>query len=187
MVITSHGQGTIRIHSGDTALLVDPTSARLKADAVVHTASDISETPTPAKDVITFAGEYEAAGIDIRGFQCGADEQQVTTAYVIDWDGIRVLVVGDHAALPSGEALEEIGELQPQVVILPMATAEQAGWASKLSRSLEASLVLPTTFASKKEVEGAFGETAESEERVTFKKKDLAGMSQKLVLLSPAA
>jgi L-ascorbate metabolism protein UlaG (beta-lactamase superfamily) len=186
MVITSLGSGTIRLQNGETVLLVDPTSARFKADATVITASMLSETPIPEKNVITFAGEYEAAGIEIQGFTCGSDASQVTTAYVLTWDGIRVLVVGDHDHLPAGEALEEIGELQPEVLVLPMATAEQASWSAKLAKALEANLVIPSAFASTKDITSAFGETGDTEEKITFKKKDLSAMSQKLVILAPA-
>ncbi len=174
------------MQNGETVLLVDPTSSRFKADATVVTSSLLSETPIPEKNVITFAGEYEAAGVEIRGFTCGSDQSQVTTAYVITWDGIRVLVVGDHDALPAGESLEEIGEMQPEVLVVPMATTEQASWSAKLAKSLEANLVLPSNFASVKDITSAFGETGETEEKITFKKKDLSGMSQKLVILSPA-
>lgn len=186
MVITSLGGGTVRLQNGETVLLVDPTSARLKADATILTMFNMAETPIPEKNVITFPGEYEASGIDIRGFQCGSDAANVVTAYVIGWDGMKILIVGDHDDLPAGEALEEIGEMQPDVVILPMSTADQASWASKLAKSFEAKLILPTTFASTKDVSSAFGEIAETEEKVTFKKKDLASFAQRLVLLSPS-
>lgn len=186
MVITSLGDGAIRIQNGDTVLLLDPTSNRHKADAILRTVTRLDGTPSTEKDVITFAGEYEAAGIEIRGFQTGADGHQVTTAYVVTWDGIRVLLVGDHDALPEGEALEQIGEMQPDVVVLPMATATQAGWAAKLSKALEAKLVIPTTYASLKDIQSGFGEQVAEEEKATFKKKDLALYSQKLAILAPA-
>lgn len=174
------------MQNGETVLLVDPTSARLKADATVLTTSMLGETPIPEKNVITFPGMYEAAGIEIQGFMCGSDKSQVTTAYVITWDGVRVLVVGDHDDLPSGDSLEEIGELQPEVLVLPMATTDQASWSAKLAKSLEAKLIVPSNFASAKDIASAFGEVGDTEEKVTFKKKDLSGMSQKLVILSPA-
>lgn len=185
MVITSLGEGAIRLVTGDTTLLVDPDSARLKGDATLRTITRMDETPIPEKNIITFAGEYEAAGIEIRGFTCGTDGGSVTTAYVVTWDGIRILIVGDHDALPEGEALEQLGEMQPEVLILPMATATQALWAAKLSKSLEANLVLPTTYASLKDITSGFGEQVTEEDKITFKKKDLAGFSQKLVVLTP--
>lgn len=185
MVITSLGEGVIRIANGDTVLLVDPSSNRLKADAVIRTKTHLGETPVPEKDIITFPGAYEASGIDIRGFLCGSDATEATTAYVLTWDGIRVLVVGDHDDLPTGEALEEIGELVPEVAILPMATAEQASWAAKLAKSLEVHMVIPTTYASLKDIKAGFGEEANEEDKVAFKKKDLMILSQKLVVLSP--
>lgn len=186
MVITSLGEGAIRLQNGDTVLLLDPTTARHKADAILRTHTRIDETPITEKDVITFPGEYEAGGIEIRGFATGSDHAEVTTAYVVTWENIRVLLVGDHDALPSGEALEQIGEMQPEVLVLPMATADQASWAAKLAKSLEAKLVLPTTYASLKDIQSGFGEEVTEEEKATFKKKDLAGFSQKLVVLSPA-
>lgn len=186
MVITSLGEGAMRFQNGDTVLLMDPTSARHKADAIVRTIARLAETPVPEKDVITFAGEYEAAGIEIRGFQTGSSATESTTAYVITWDDIRVLLVGDHDALPEGESLEEIGELQPEVLILPMATAAQAAWAATLAKNLEAKLVIPSTYASLKDIQSGFGEQVAEEEKITFKKKDLGGWSNKLVVLSPA-
>lgn len=186
MVITSLGEGAIRAQNGDTVLLLDPVSGRHKGDAILRTKTRLAETPIPEKDVITFPGEYEAAGIEIRGFMTGSDAHEVTSAYVVTWDGIRMLLVGDHDALPEGEALEQIGEMQPEVAILPMATATQASWAAKLAKSLEAKLVLPTSYASLKDIQSGFGEVADTEEKMTFKKKDLAGFSQKLVILTPA-
>ncbi len=186
MIITSLGEGAIRAQNGETVLLMDPVSGRHKGNAIVRTKTRLSETPVPEKDVITFPGEYEAAGIEIRGFATGSDAHEVTSAYVVTWDGIRMLLVGDHDALPEGESLEQIGEMQPEVLILPMATGAQASWAAKLAKALEAKLVLPTTFASLKDIQSGFGEVAETEEKITFKKKDLSGFSQKLVVLTPA-
>lgn len=186
MVITSLGDGAMRLQNGDTVLLLDPTSARHKADATLRTHTRLAETPMTEKDVITFPGEYEAAGIEIRGFNTGSDSTNVTTAYVVTWDNIRVLLVGDHEALPEGESLEQIGEMQPEVLLLPMATGSQALWAAKLAKALEAKLVIPTTYASLKDIQSGFGEEVAEEEKATFKKKDLAGYSQKLAILTPA-
>lgn len=186
MVITSLGDGAIRVQNGDTVLLLDPTSARHKADALLRTITRLDETPVPEKDIITFPGEYEAAGIEIRGFATGSDAHEVTTAYVVTWDNIRVLMIGDHEALPEGESLEQIGEMQPEVLVIPMATAEQALWAAKLAKSLDAKLVIPTTYSSLKDIKSGFGEEVAEEEKATFKKKDLSGWSQKLAILSPA-
>ena len=186
MVITSLGAGAIRIQNGDVVLLLDPSTGRHKADATLRTIDRLEGTPSPEKNVITFPGEYEAAGIGIRGFACASDATSVTTAYVIDWDGIRVLLVGDHDALPAGEALEQIGEMQPEVLVLPMASAEQIAWSARLAKSLEARLVLPTVFASVPDVTSGFGETPAEEEKASFKKKDLAALAHRLVLLAPA-
>jgi hypothetical protein len=46
-------------------------------------------------------------------------------------------------------------------------------------------MVIPTTYASLKDIKAGFGEEANEEDKVTFKKKDLMSLSQKLVVLSP--
>lgn len=185
MVITNYGEGCIRIQNGETVLLVDPTTARLKADVTLRTITRLEEAPTPEQNVITFAGEYEGAGIGIQGWQCGSDSASVTTAYVISWDGIRVAIVGDHDALPQDDALEGLEQRQPHVLILPMSTKGQVSWAAKLAKQLEAALIIPTTYASIADVRSVFSEAAE-EEKITFKHKELLGMQQRVVVLTKA-
>ena len=72
MVITYFGNGSFRLQSGETTLLLNPDNNRLKADVTLRTLAGTAtdELLSHASDegmTISFPGEYESRGIEITG------------------------------------------------------------------------------------------------------------------------
>src|ERR1700734_3126105 len=93
MVVTYFGNGSFRLQSGETSILLDPENNRLKADVIlrtlVPTGSDSEKTEE--SDAISFPGEYEIKGIEIIGFPIASEstEKFLKTAYAVIWEEMK--------------------------------------------------------------------------------------------------
>ena len=186
MVITYLGEGCFRFQSGETSLLLDPSGNRLKADVTLKTAVDPGEVVS-APDVVSFAGEYEIKGIEIEGVEISEEStpKLVKTAYKVMWDDITIGILGGVGTAPDAKVLEKIGE--PDILILPVEENHflEPEAAGGLTRQLEPAVVIPSLYSDKsvKAFAKEMGQPGETEERFTFKKKDLSPEAMKLVVL----
>lgn len=73
-----------------------------------------SPEPTPSREVISWPGEYDIAGITVRGI--GQKEGQ-KVSYVIDVDGVRFAFPAAPIEDWSSEDIEHMGEVH--VLVLP--------------------------------------------------------------------
>ena len=101
MVITHFGNGSFRLQSGDTALLVNPDNNRLKADVTLRTLAGMAtdELLDHASDsgmTISFPGEYESRGMEIVGFPIPDEstEKFIKTAYKIFFEDMTFVFLG---------------------------------------------------------------------------------------------
>ena len=110
MIVTNLGEGTFRLQSGETSLLIDPSGNRLKADVTVKTVAGAEEVPS-SPEVVCFAGEYETKGIDIEGMQVEAEStaKEVKTVYAVNFEDVRFAVFGSISAVPDVKVMEKIG------------------------------------------------------------------------------
>lgn len=190
MVITYLGEGTFRLQSGETSLLIDPAGNRLKADVTVRTAVNPAE-PESSADTVSFAGEYEIKGIEVEGVQVDGEStaKLVKTAYLITWEDISVGVLGTIANTPDNKVLEKLGE--PDILILPVEEDHflEPEAAGGIVRKFEPSVVIPSLYNEKsaKALAKELGQSYSVEERFTFKKKDLTPEAMKLVVLGAKA
>ncbi len=187
MVITYLGEGTFRVQSGETSLLVDPSGNRLKADVVLRTAAKIEEV-AGEEGVIASAGEYEIKGIEVDGFQVMEESsaELVKTVYLVRFEEVSIGVLGTISAIPNISILDHIGEAD--VLILPVhedhfLPPEEA---AKLVKQLAPSIVIPSLYDKKslEEFGKALGQKISPEERFTFKKKDLQPETVTLLTLA---
>jgi len=188
MIITPLGDGTFRLQSGERSVLIDPTTNRTKSDITLYTKGLLGNV-VDEPNTVALPGEYEFGGIEVRGWQrnvAGAGEKaEITTYYLVSWDDIHIAFFGPDGPLPEAGTLTELEERQPEVVLLPMKTKEQQAWAVKLVKELEPSVCIPSSYGSVKEVSGAFGKSIDkTEEKFTFKKKDLENHDQTVIVLA---
>jgi L-ascorbate metabolism protein UlaG (beta-lactamase superfamily) len=178
MVITKQGESYFRIQNGEVVLLIDPTNQRSVrgADIILNTKI---QTETGEGLIIDHPGEYEIKGIRVHG---DAANGEGDTIYRIRWDDITIGVLGGVSKEP--EAKSQLGLQGVDILILPAGGKNiPASVAAKIARQAEPSLIIPweDTKAFTKEM-GNSPETTEN--KLTFKKKDLSPRAMKVFLLS---
>jgi L-ascorbate metabolism protein UlaG (beta-lactamase superfamily) len=191
MVINYFGDGSFRLQSGETSILVNPENNRLKADVILKTiaptdteaAVDPSETPT-----ISFAGEYEVKGIEILGFPIASEstEKFMKTAYAVLWEEMKFVFLG-HLSTPIDAALaEEFGDAD--VLFLPIGGGNflEPGVAAKTAKQLEAKIVIPSFYKTPDDFLKALGKKAEVMDKFVFKQKDIVADKGRPVVLKKA-
>lgn len=190
MVINHFGEGAFRLQNGDLSLLVDPSSNRLKADIILRTLRPVGNSPScysgPDQPFeIDSAGEYEVRGIEILGVPLKEEsgEKFLKTVYLVKWDDIHFAFLGHLSRLPSEEIMDKLDETE--VLILPAAGGHflSAADAVKLAKQLEPNLILPSFLKSSAELQKILGEKIPPQEKLVFKKKDLANEGGKFVVL----
>lgn len=192
MVVNYFGDGSFRLQSGETSILLDPENTRLKADIVLRTITpaeagmktsvpaDLTEEPTFA-----FSGEYEKKGIEIVGFPIIAEstEKFLKTAYIVTWEEMKFVFLG-HLSAPIDAALvEEFAE--PDVLILPIGGGHflEPNVAANLAKQLEAKIIIPSFYKSPDEFLKALGKKIDAVEKFVFKPKDITGDKDRPVVL----
>ncbi len=186
MIATYYGENCFRLQSGEVSLLVDPISNRLKADVVLRTKTPAGML-SGARGVIsqgeiTFPGEYEIKGIEIRGFP-GDGGEDLKAVYVVTWENIHCGFLGEISRLPAPDAMENLELVD--ILFLPVSGKKEftPEVAAKLIRQLEPAVVIPSFEDSPKEFLKVVGQKVEPQEKFVFKKKDLVDHKAKVVVL----
>lgn len=181
MVVNYFGNGSFRLQSGETSILLDPENNRLKADVILRTL-------TPAEveaDTISFPGEYEIKGIEIVGFPIAGESTQkfLKTAYSVTWEEMKFVFLGHLSAPIDATLVEEFADAD--VLILPVGGGHflEPNVAAKLAKQLEAKIIIPSFYKTPDEFLKALGKKSESLEKFVFKKKDIVGDKDKPVVL----
>lgn len=184
MILTNIGDGAFRLQNGERTIVIDPATGRQRGDITLFTGSSLDDIGAEPQSV-ALPGEYEFGGIEVHGWQRGVKGRAVQTYYLIVWDELKIAFIGKDGPLPDAAALEELERHQPEVVLLPMGTKEQADWSAKLVKELEPAVVIPSAIGTMKDVAQAFGKAVDkTEEKFTFKKKDLTNHDQTLIVLT---
>jgi L-ascorbate metabolism protein UlaG (beta-lactamase superfamily) len=166
MDITWLGHAGFRIKSGSVALVMDPfpdtlglrlppqhsqaNVVTISGDEPNRSAADVvTGDKTPV--VINGPGEYEAAGLRIKGVRTPAfaadGETAWNTVYVIEWEGLIICHLGDPGRLLSGHELEELGS--PHILIIPVGskTGFSPADAVETVNSISPRITIPTLYA----------------------------------------
>lgn len=183
MIITYLGNNGFRLQSGEVSLLINPPTARTKADIVVRSSIPAS-TETPSAEEISFPGEYEVKGIEIQGFPLTQESDDATTktAYRIKWEDIVFAFLGEASQAPEASLLKEFAD--SDVVLIPSNKKSlSAEDAAKLVHQIEPAVAVG--FGDEvKALSKLLNQDAQPQDKFVFKKKDLEEKQARLVVLS---
>lgn len=133
MDITWYGHSCFRItERGRLTVITDPYSddiglppLKLKGDVVTISHNAIGHSHLDAVKGVNYvmagAGEYEIGGVFITGLplhNTSVEPPQHNIAYLIEYDSLRVLHLGDLAYVPDQSVIEDLGEVH--VLLLPV-------------------------------------------------------------------
>jgi hypothetical protein len=209
MVITYHGLEFFRINFGDTALALNPISKDSKhkspsfgADIVLisHKDRDFNGFESVSRGdkapfLISGPGEYEIKGVFIKGFGSVSDYNGSTrpsTFYTIELEDASLCFLGP---ISSTDLKDELDDLKrgADILFVPIGGEGvlEASQAYKLAVSLEPKVIIPMHFGSvgKKDSLKAFlkeggEENSKAVDKLTLRKKDLAGKEGEIIVLS---
>ena len=213
MVITHHGGQCFKVTFGDLTLVFDPISKNATLPSV-RFGADIALVSRNHPDMngvdevtygdkvpfmVTGPGEYERQGVVIQGFLSKSayglgkgKESAVNTIYAVDLEDMTLVHLGALADTElSKEAREGIGEID--VLFVPVGgdgvlTPQKA---HELAVSLEPKIIIPMHWSGmggEKSLESFLkdaGNGSERVEKLTLKKKDLAGRDGSILVLTP--
>lgn len=207
MIITHYGRQHFKLQVGDTTFAINPVSkdgkgkvAKYGADVCLVTTNHpdyngSEQTALGAKEpyVIFGPGEYEVAGVFIKGFGTETEltegkstKKYQNTSYCFTFDGIRVTFLGALSKPLEPHHKEIIDETD--VLFVPVG---EDGFllnpydAQKLAVSLEPKLIIPMDYDEKSLpifLKETGAEKVEPVEKLTIKKKDIEGKLGEVVL-----
>jgi L-ascorbate metabolism protein UlaG (beta-lactamase superfamily) len=210
MILTHYGREFFKIQSGETVLAYNPVSKesslkqnRFGADIVLVAMNDADFNGvenTTYKDktpfVISGPGEYEVAGIFIRGYLARAVHEggeRMVTIYSLRFDGIHMVLLGPLTNTDSVDAAirEKIGEID--VLFVPIAGGDilSPNEAYKLSVSLHPKVIIPMDWDHEKKRDSLnsflkdAGDEVKPVDKYTFKKKDIDTAEGEIVVIDP--
>ena len=201
MVITWYGEGCFKIQIGAFAAISDPfesstglTPARGKADLTIKTLTAYPiafESADQTRSVIG-PGEYEVAGVEIRGWQVAdADASFLRTVYRAKFEDLNLGFLGHLEREPAASIIEELGGVD--VLFIPAGGPPLLGVeaAARLIKQLNPRLVVASFFkipGLKRRSDGVeaflkeLGQRASAQEKLVIKHKDLPATTQVAVL-----
>lgn len=186
MIVTYLGEGSFRLQSGESVILIDPANNRQKATITIRTIVPANLTDIPDEE-IALAGEYEIQGIEIQGFPIDQNTDTsgyLKTAYRIRWEDITIVTLGNLSDGLDPAATEALGE--PDLLILPVGKGFlEPDRAAKLARALEPAIIIPSFSERSRKFAKVFGAHVEPQEKLVFKKKDVQPKKMQVVILDP--
>ncbi len=209
MIITSQGLECIKIQHGDTTVAFNPPSKKSKhsgtsfgADVVLITANhpDLNGAEMASRNdkeafVVKGPGEYESAGLFIRGYSSKTNyggQERINTIYTVTIDGINVAFLGalDQTELEP-EAKEALGESDVLFVPIGGDGVLSASAAYEMAFKREPAIIIPIHYgvvgekdALKEFLKEAGVSNLKPVDKLTLKKKDLEGKKGEIVVIS---
>ncbi|MEK7126336.1 MAG: MBL fold metallo-hydrolase, partial [Patescibacteria group bacterium] len=208
MVITHHGGQCFKVTFGDLTLVFDPISkngtlpaVRFGADIALvsrdHTdMNGVEEVMYGDKKpfAVTGPGEYERQGVVIQGFLSNSkfglakgQEQAVNTIYSVQLEDMTLVHLGALADTElSHEARERIDDIDVLFVPIGGDGVLSPAKAHELAVSLESKIIVPMNY-NQKSLDAflkAAGNGSEKVDKLTLKKKDLAGRDGSIIVIT---
>lgn len=205
MILTYHDGFCIRASAGDTTIVFGPVSKQSKEFKPTNFGADVALISLNHPDmngseeagrgdkqpfVISGPGEYEVKDIVVFGFPSQSEysgEKRINTLYSVSFDGLSVFYAGAVGTTALPKDLEDMDS--PDILIVPIGDkgALTPAAAQKLAVALEAKIVIPVAYDDKSLklfLKEAGAENVKPEEKLTLKKKDVAGKEGEVVILS---
>ncbi len=202
MIVTHYGLQSFKVQFGDTILAFDPISKESK-EKESRFSADITLVSVKHPDfngasqnnhgdkksfVVSGPGEYEAKEVFIKGFAStshyGGDEH-INTIYSIELEGMKICFLGaiDTLDLPN-KAKETLDEVDILFVPVGSKGVLSASDAAKIAARLEARVVIPMSHSTDvlKKFLDEIGQDVKPVEKLTIKKKDLAGKQGEVIV-----
>lgn len=201
MIISYFGEQFFKISQGDLVVAYNPIGKEAKVPVPTRFGANVAlislndprfsgvESVTHGDTVpfvINGAGEYEVKGIDIVGVSSVTmlgKEEKINTSYIITIDDMKLCLLG---GLSNEKSVTDIkakaGDID--ILFLPVGEFMNPSDAQKVAVLLEPSIVLPMSYD--KDSLAKFLKENESYEKVdklTIRKKDLAGKEGEVVVL----
>ena len=160
MDVTWLGQSCFRLRGRSASVVTDPyppaLGPRLRLEGNVVTVSHPHENHNHVQSVkdafvIEGPGEYEVAGVTVRGLPTYHDSKQGAehgrnTVYVIELDDVRVCHLGDLGHTLDDRALETIGNVDVLLVPVGGGRTLDGAKAAEVCRQVEPRYVVPMHF-----------------------------------------
>ena len=154
------GQSCFRLRGKSAAVVTDPfppaLGPKLRLEGNLVTVSHPHENHSHVQSVkdayvIEGPGEYEVAGVTVRGLPTYHDGQQGAdhgrnTVYVIELDEVRVCHLGDLGHALDDRALETIGNVDVLLVPVGGGTTLDGAKAAEVCRQVDPRYVVPMHF-----------------------------------------
>ncbi|MFA6416292.1 MAG: MBL fold metallo-hydrolase [Candidatus Paceibacterota bacterium] len=202
MIVNFYGQAFIKAQFGDTVVAFNPIAKESEAKTTRFGAdlclvsSNVPEAN--GLDSVTYAnkipfvvegpGEYEKAGIFIRGISSGGVDGSVNTIYTMTLDGINICHLGllKDPNLPA-EAIEDLGSIDILFVPIGGGQVLDPKEAAKVVAGLEPSVIVPVMYDNDSILKTFLKEASDGKEtyvdKLTVKRKDLDGKAGEVIVL----
>ena len=208
MVIQKTGGYGFKISAGPVTVAVNPPSSRSKKHKVSKFGADVVLVSIPDPDwngvetatfgekepfVISGPGSYEVGDVRVNGYASRSDYGDVlsdvgNTVYIVEMDGIRVLILGALSSpkLPQ-ELRAELDEIGIVIVPVGEGTLDPKA-AHELVTGIEPNAIIPYAVGGDMDLKAflkAEGETnVKPTDKFTVRKKELDAMDGDVALLS---
>ncbi len=168
MEITWYGHSCFRINErGMAAVVTDPYNpevvgfdpGKFRADIVTVSCDKPAHNYIQAirgkAFEVTGPGEYEIGGVFVTGIRINgskkkkSNEDLINTVYVIDYDGLKLVHLGELNNVPSQTEVEGLGEVHVALVPVGGKTSLNAANAAEVISLLEPSIVIPMHYGVK--------------------------------------
>lgn len=189
MVITYYGISCFKIETGGVSIAINPfskdsglVSPRFEAKVQLATHENYRKSSIAGNPYSIYGpGEYDTCGINIRGVFLSPTH----TAYIIEWDGMRMLHLGEFESKNENEVDLTLKEIKDEIDILFLPACGNLGpkYASNLMKTIEPRIVIPMNYKLKGMTEKTdklsdflkiISEKPVNYEKLSIKKKDLA-------------
>jgi len=202
MTINYYGLSCLKLESSGVVIATNPyakvsglQAPRFEANIVLATQKSFTESSVAGEPfTISGPGEYDVKGVFVRGVFVTPTE----SIYLIEWDGIKTLFLGELKTATMEEAEKAVRLINKGIdmLILPVGSAFGSKNSQALVKLIEPRITIPTEFElkgvkEKREKLEAFlkiaGNKPKEEDKISVKQNSLpADKSELIVLASPA-
>lgn len=212
MVISFLGVESLKVQFGDIVIAYNPISKNSKLKSTTF-GSDIVMTSLDHDDmngvenasrgdrapfVISGPGEYEVKGVYVKGYPSESKyggEARLNTIYTVSLEGMNLCFLGalSNDQLPHDilEDLEEVDVLFTPIGGEGVLTPAEA---YKIAVQIESRIIIPIHHGSlgadnalKNFIKEGGGDSPQTLDKLTIKKKDLEGKEGEIIVLNPTA